>query len=427
MLMPRRVLAATSLALLARRARAQAVGDRRVALVIGNGAYRDGIPALANPPRDARAIAAALRECGFRVELRLDAQRDEMLAAIQRLGAGASGSEGAMLFYAGHAMEVGGRNVLLPVSVGRPGSDGDALIRRAVPFDAVSAALEGRARATLIFLDACRDNPFAAAAPAAVAAPPRPRGGGGTRSVGGLASVRSSSGTLIAFATAPGQVALDGTGENSPFTTALLQHIRTPGLEAREMLARTRRAVREATGGEQIPWDNSSLEAPFYFFVARGEAAGVAAGRVGRATTVAAEQRGMVLPPDVDTLTYRRNGTEADRFLGTWVSTAGWNNGAGRHEMLIVLRADSAAGTAFLIQADGPPTAQSRGRNPPAWYRRTVPISQGRLEWVSQSGAHYSFRLRSAAEMEGAVQTGPGNAAGRYRVTILLRRVDGPQ
>lgn len=231
---------------------AEAVAQR-VALVIGNGAYREA-PALANPEADARGVAAALDRLGFMTDLVLDADRSGMEAAIRRFGEAAAGAEAALVYYAGHAVEVGGRNHLIPVSA-RIRSDRD-LPFETIDFDAVMSQLEGRARVILVFLDACRDNPFRQRLMA-----------GGTRGIAaaGLAPVRGPVGTLVAFATAPGQVASDGHGQNSPFTAALLRHIETPGLEVRPMLGRVRQSVREATAGSQVPWENSSLEGEFFF------------------------------------------------------------------------------------------------------------------------------------------------------------------
>ncbi|WP_291297920.1 caspase family protein, partial [Elioraea sp.] len=241
------------LALLVLVATAMPAAAQRVALVIGNGAYREA-PALANPEADARGVAASLSRLGFATDLLLDADRPAMEAAIRRFGEAAVGAEAALVYYAGHAVEVAGRNHLIPVSA-RIRSDRD-LPFETIDFDAVVAQLEGRARVILVFLDACRDNPFRQRLSAS-----------GTRGVAapGLAPVRGPVGTLVAFATAPGQVAQDGFGRNSPFTAALLQHMETPGLEIRPMLGRVRQSVREATAGSQVPWENSSLEGEFFF------------------------------------------------------------------------------------------------------------------------------------------------------------------
>ena len=226
---------------------------QRVALVVGNGAYRF-VERLPNPANDARAMAETLRGVGFQVELVTDADKPTLEAAIRRFGSRAEGAEAALFFYAGHAVEVGGQNMLAPVSA-QVRSERD-LPFELIPLDLLMSQAEGRARVLLVFLDACRDNPFRAALSAS--------GRGGAAR--GLAPLQSTAtGTLIAFATAPGNVALDGRGRNSPFTTALLQHIATPGLEVRSMLGRVRQAVRVETGGRQLPWDSSSLEGEFFF------------------------------------------------------------------------------------------------------------------------------------------------------------------
>jgi hypothetical protein len=228
--------------------------DRRVAVVVGVGAYQ-AVPQLANPPRDARAIADALRRLGFDTTLVLDPDRAALEQAIRTLGDRAQGADVAMFFYAGHAVEANGRNALVPVS---------ARIARArdLPFETVDLdrvldQLGDQTHTTLIFLDACRDNPFQRSLAGAG------RGLGESR---GLAAPSADvTGTLIAFATAPGHVAADGDGADSPFTTALLRHIETPGLELRQMLALVRKDVRLATNGTQIPWESSALEGEFYF------------------------------------------------------------------------------------------------------------------------------------------------------------------
>jgi hypothetical protein len=235
---------------------------QRVALVIGNGAYRH-VERLANPVNDARAMAASLRGVGFQVELLTDADKAGMEAAIRRFGSRADRAEAALFFYAGHAIEVGGRNLLAPVSA-------QVRSERDLPFellelDLLMSQVEGRAKVLLVFLDSCRDNPFREALRGIT------RGG---RTRGLAAPEQSATGTLVAFATAPGQVALDGRGANSPFTAALLRHLDTPGLEVRSLMGRVRQTVRVETGGRQIPWDSSSLEGEFFF---RGGTAGPAA------------------------------------------------------------------------------------------------------------------------------------------------------
>ena len=158
-----------------------------------------------------------------------------------------------MFYYAGHAMEVSGQNLLVPAPAK---IDSDRDIRfETVDLDSVLDSVSGRARFSLLILDSCRDNPFSKR----LALSSR------SMSLRGLGRVDAAAGTLIAFATAPGKTADDGDARNSPFTTALLHYIERPGLEVRRMLGEVRREVRETTGGRQIPWENSALEGEFYF------------------------------------------------------------------------------------------------------------------------------------------------------------------
>ena len=229
--------------------------ERRVALVIGNGAYRYA-PELTNPSNDAAGLAAALRRLGFTVEEKVDLDRNGTLAALHQFSRLLENADVGLFFYAGHALQVGGRNYLVPVDA-QLEREAD-LIFQAVELDDALRLLEQQARTSLVFLDACRDNPLARTLARSM----------GTRSqaVGrGLAEVASGAGTLIAFATSPGNVAADGQGANSPFTAALLEQIETPGLEIGRLLARVTGAVRDETKGRQVPWLHSSLTGDFYF------------------------------------------------------------------------------------------------------------------------------------------------------------------
>ncbi len=224
----------------------------RIALVIGAGAYRHA-PPLPNATNDATDLAATLRDLGFRVDLVLDPDRAAMEQAVERFGTAARGAEAALFFYAGHAIEVQGRNWIIPVSAELRSPQ--QLRFQALELEAVTEQIQQVARFSLIILDACRDNPFRQRWPAA------------SRSAAGqgLARISPAVGTLVVFSTAPGAVAEDGRGRNSPFTAALLRHLPTPGLEVRPLFAEVRRSVREATGGAQVPWEESSLEGSFYF------------------------------------------------------------------------------------------------------------------------------------------------------------------
>jgi hypothetical protein len=230
-----------------------AQASERVALVIGNGNYANA-GVLPNPPNDAQAVASALRDVGFDVALGRDLDRSAMERQLRDFLRKAATAKVALLFYAGHGLQVDGRNYLVPV---------DAKVEAAsdlgfetVELDKILGNLEDAARATIVILDACRDNPLSRS----IAARSRSTAVGA-----GLAAYSTlGTGTLIAFATAPGKVALDGTGKNSPFTQGLVKHLRTPGLEVRAMLTRVRADVMAATSNKQLPWDNSSLMGEVY-------------------------------------------------------------------------------------------------------------------------------------------------------------------
>jgi len=221
----------------------------RVALVIGNSAYRHAAP-LPNPRNDATDVGAALRKLNFDVVQGLDVDRLGMENAIRTFTQKARGAKVIVFFYAGHGLQVDNTNYLVPVDA-RIDATAD-LNFAAVSLDYVLRQMDAEQRVNLIFLDACRDNPFVGNMDRKLATR--------TASVGsGLASVKGSIDTMIAFATQPDNVALDGDGRNSPFTAALLKHMQTPGLEIASVLKRVRTDVVSATREKQIPWDHSSL------------------------------------------------------------------------------------------------------------------------------------------------------------------------
>jgi hypothetical protein len=228
----------------------------RVALVIGNGKYVNA-GALPNPANDAQAVARALGEIGFDVAQGTDLDRNAMERLLRDFLRKAVAARVALLFYAGHGMQVDGRNYLVPVDAKLEAASD--LGFETVELDKILASLDDPSRATIVILDACRDNPLARSFSMRL---------GATRSTAvgaGLAAYSTlGTGTLIAFATAPGQVALDGQAANSPFTQGLVNHLRTPGLEVRQMLTRVRADVAASTRNRQIPWDNSSLLGEVY-------------------------------------------------------------------------------------------------------------------------------------------------------------------
>ena len=236
-----------------------ASAGQRVALVIGNGSY-DHAPSLANPLNDATDIGAALDRLGFAVTRLDNAGYSDLRRGLQQFSLAASASEMAVVFYAGHGIEVDKRNFLVPVDA-RLLSDADVEFET-VPLDLLSRAVERAKGLRLIILDACRDNPFAVAM----------QRSGATRSIGrGLASVEPSGETLVAYAAKEGTVAADGEGRNSPYTTALLKHLEEPGLEVGLMFRKVRDVVLAATGGRQEPFVYGSLSSEGAYLAARPE------------------------------------------------------------------------------------------------------------------------------------------------------------
>lgn len=229
--------------------------ESRVALVIGNGAYRSAVQ-LPNAARDAEAIAATLKSIGFDVVLGTDLDRERMTQRLSDFAGRAQGADVALFFYAGHGIQLDGRNLLVPVDADLK-SELDAKVRT-VEVDTVLQSTIADAKVKLVLLDACRDNPFAKQIQASA---PKSR----SVTIGtGLAEMRPGSGTLIAFATGPGQVALDGEGSHSPFTRALLDNLARPDVEIRHTLAYVRAQVVEQTKDKQLPWENTNLTGFFY-------------------------------------------------------------------------------------------------------------------------------------------------------------------
>jgi hypothetical protein len=233
-----------------------AMADRRVAFVVGNGAYKNTAP-LPNPPIDAQSMARMLRNVGFDVVEGTNLTRDQMTDRLLEFGRKAQGAEIAVFFYAGHGIAVSGINYLLPVDADIK-SEMDVKLGSTINVDVTLDQTMSDAKAKLVFLDACRDNPFAA----------KIRSFARSRTVNvqtGLAEMKSGEGTLIAFATGPGQTALDGKeGTNSPFTRALLDNISKPGVEIQQAMTRVRAQVNEETNKSQLPWGHTNLIGSVY-------------------------------------------------------------------------------------------------------------------------------------------------------------------
>jgi len=222
----------------------------RVALVIGNGAYAEA--PLRNPASDARAMKEALEACRFEVTLLTDAPKRTMEDAIRAFGDRIRNGAVGLFYYAGHGLQLEGSNFLIPIGA-RLDKAGD------VPYEGVDVGrvLDGMEAAgnqlNILILDACRNNPFALAK--------------GWRSPGerGLAQVKAPTGSLIAYATAPGSVAADGAGEHGLYTQALLEELREPGLKLEEAFKKVREKVLEASKGGQTPWESNSTVGDFFF------------------------------------------------------------------------------------------------------------------------------------------------------------------
>lgn len=232
--------------------------ERRIALVIGNGAYTAA--PLKNPVNDARAMAGALERCGFAVAELENATRDQMVKALRQFGSDLQGGGVGLFYFAGHGMQVKGRNYLMPV--GGDFSGEEEVAYGALDADAVLAKLEAAGnRLNLMILDACRNNPFAT----------------GSRSTSaGLAQMDAPAGSYIAFATAPGRTAADGSGSNGLYTRHLLANLEAPGLKVEDIFKRVRNGVMADTQNVQVPWESSSLRSDFYFVSGSGPAPAMA-------------------------------------------------------------------------------------------------------------------------------------------------------
>ena len=229
-------------------AQTKLAGLPRIALVIGNTRYRDA--PLKNPVNDAKAIANELQQTGFRVNLQLDAGRSQMSGAIQSFTDELAKTKGVGLFYyAGHGAQLAWRNYLIPV---------DASIEKLEDMRErtveLAALLQGLHKASnpmnVIILDACRDNPFGTRVPTEAK---------------GLSQFDAPPGSLLAYATSPGNTAGDGDGANGLYTENLLREIRVPDAKIEDVFKRVRLAVRRRSEGQQIPWESTSLEDDFYF------------------------------------------------------------------------------------------------------------------------------------------------------------------
>ena len=358
----------------------------RVALVIGNGAY-EKVPALPNPSRDSGDIGRALERLNFKVTQITNANASEMRKAIVEFGRASEGSQMAVVFYAGHGMEMGGENWLIPVDA-ELRSDADieseAISLRSLNFQVSKARQLG-----LIILDACRNNPFAA----------KMKGGSRTRAVArGLAPTEPTDNVLVAYAARDGTTANDGDGKNSPFTTALLRNIEKPGLEISFLFRNVRDEVMTATKREQQPFVYGSLSKEAIYLKPADPPAAVIpsvasipspaitpgtgkerAGETTRNVYTAEDSKrveafaadlNLKVPPFTIGETKPNVPLSAARMVGIWSSKVGFDGGKGRRIMLIVTEVSSEKSDLALgFYLWGPPTKSSWEKDAPAGFR----------------------------------------------------------
>ena len=247
-----RALIAIAMAALLTFPGSSALAEKRIALVIGNATYSEAA-ALSNTRTDASDLAAALERLKFEVMQGLDLDKRSMERLIREFDRKLAGTDIALFFYAGHGLQVGGQNYLVPIDA-RLTTEAD-IDFESVPLSLILKRMEREAKTSIVLLDACRDNPLAR----------NLAGRMSTRSIDigrGLSRIEAAVGTLIGFSTQPGNYALDGDGRNSPYTRALLDEIEQPGREVLATLAAVRGKVVKATGGKQVPWEHTSLLGP---------------------------------------------------------------------------------------------------------------------------------------------------------------------
>jgi hypothetical protein len=253
---------------------------QRLALVIGNGAYKDA--PLPNPINDAADMVKALEASGFKVIRRENATLKEMHLALREFGDGLGRQSTGLVYFAGHGMQVRGRNYLIPVDADIAREDEVAYT--ALDLGAVMEKLDSAKNpVNIVILDACRNNPF---------------GNRLQATAKGLAQVDAPPGTLIAFATAPGSTAADGAGRNGLYTQHLVQQVARPGLAIEEVFKATRAAVRADSKNLQIPWESTSLETPFVFRYKPPEKVAVAPPSASANSVPRSAPRGIAAPPD---------------------------------------------------------------------------------------------------------------------------------
>ena len=368
--------------------------DKRVALVIGNSAYQK-TPELTNPRNDAADMVAALKKRGFHVIEGFDLDKAAFDRKVRDFSNELSGANAGLFFYAGHGLQVAGQNYLVPVDAGV--STVAALDWEMVRLDMVQRTMERATKSNVVFLDACRDNPLGRNLARSM----------GTRSaeIGkGLAPVESGVGTLISFSTQPGNVALDGSGRNSPFTGALVKYVASSNESLADILIRVRNDVMKQTQNTQVPWEHSALRGRFYFSAGIRPAPFTGATAQGlfdakrfQDLKALAEKYQLALP-DFDIEVPAAN-VPADfrRFIGIWVSEP---NSDRRANMLIATRV-SKDGKLDGYWLFGPPPPNSQFKYPASLFPFAGTITDRTLRFLSPVGnSKYRFTLTNEDKLD---------------------------
>lgn len=394
--------------------------EKRVALVIGNSNYVK-VGKLANPIRDARSVEALLRAAGFDlVEAKRDLGTVAMRRTLRNFSDMVRDADIAVVFYAGHGIEVNGANYLIPV---------DATLERdidvedeAVPLERVTQVLEQAKRLRLIILDACRDNPFVRSMKRTIAG----------RSIGrGLAKIDVlTSDTLIAFAAKAGSTAADGETANSPYTSALVKHLTTPGLDLRLALGRVRDEVLKNTGNKQEPFVYGSLGGTEIALVAKASLAPEVAERPEQSLALQqitvsnlftpedlkrvvglAAKKGLPLPAFKMHKPADDVGASVRQFVGIWISDTGFHD-TGRQWMTMIVHVNR-EGRAWGYHSRGPPMPNSSATPASVLPFRAL-ISSGTLTYSTvEAKIVLSFTAQRQLQYLEAWNKGPrsGNTA----------------
>jgi uncharacterized caspase-like protein len=226
--------------------------ESRIALVIGNSAYQANKP-LNNPVNDAQAVSQMLNQAGFEVVMAFDLTRDIMKQTVEEFAARVlekGNNTAAMVYYAGHGVQVDGENYLIPIDA-KFSAEEDVSEQGVKLADVVAAIEATQTKVRIVVVDACRNNPF---------------GGSAADDTGGFALVDAPEGALIAYSTSPGTVAFDGLGKHSPYAAAFMRTARTPNLPVEQVFKKVRLLVNDTTDKKQLPWDSARLNTEFVFF-----------------------------------------------------------------------------------------------------------------------------------------------------------------